>query len=120
MAKKKVTKAAPRKTAKRQKKLTFVGFQTAQGMLLGIDKNNDVYYWNSLDRAWVPNWDVDGSLKAAIQLQAKQEAEKRAAANAQAPANTGAGEASAATPQNLNRQQRRALKSVAGADASFE
>lgn len=104
--KKKATKkTAPRKAARKQK-LKFVSFVPANGQLLGIDKNNDVYYWNALDRAWVPNWDVDGSVKAAIELQRKQEEEKRQAANAPVPAGA-----------PLNRQQRRAIKAVAGVGA---
>lgn len=129
MAKKKVTKAAPRKAAKRQqKKIQFINFVSAQGMLLGIDKNNDVYYWNALQRGWVPNWDFDGSLKKQIEqklederveakareLQQDQEAGKGAATEGGQAAN------SPGLPPNLNRQARRAIKSVSGGAASFE
>ncbi len=91
MAKKKVTKAAPKPRKAVKKKLTFVTFFGNTQGLFAVDKNNDVYMWNGLDRAWVPNWDVDGSLKvriAAANLQAKQEADKRnsAASNDPTPA----------------------------------
>jgi len=74
-------KTKPKKTTAKAVKvikappIKFVAFTASATHLFAITADSRVYVWNGLEGLFVPNWDVDGSVRASIALQEKMEKE---------------------------------------------